>query len=94
MKHHILVKFKKDVVKNDSFYEGILNLFNNLVNIDGINSVSLHKNCVDRTNRYDLLILIDMDKSALNVYDDSIYHKKWKTDYQDLIESKAIFDCE
>ena len=49
---------------------------------------------VDRPNRYDLLIRIDMEKETLPVYDDSEPHHVWKRDYACYLEKKAIFDYE
>ena len=69
-----------------------MDLFNGLTEINGIHSVKLLTNVVDRPNRYDLLIRISMDDAALPVYDDSAIHKKWKNDYGKYLEKKAIFD--
>lgn len=49
-------------------------------------------NCIDRPNRYDLMITIDMDEEALAAYDASDPHHEWKETFGDLIEKKAIFD--
>ena len=49
---------------------------------------------VDRPNRYDLLILLCMEKGALEAYDGSEAHHRWKEVYGGMIEKKAIFDCE
>jgi len=89
MKHCILVKFKE---KNPLIYPQIKELFNQLTKIDGIHQVGYHENCIDRENRYHFLIEIDMDESALSVYDESEIHKQWKKEYGNLIETKAIFD--
>ena len=92
MRHHILVKWKKDQPLPDL---GAINaLFQKGLEIPGIHSVSLHPNIIDRANRYDLLILLCMDKEALPVYDASAMHHEWKETYSSYIESKAIFDCE
>ena len=69
-------------------------LFNGLKDIDGINDVIIHTNCINRDNRYDLLIQIDMDKSILLVYDECSVHKTWKEKYGKYIDKKAIFDYE
>ena len=49
---------------------------------------------IDRTNRYDMLIVITMEESALPLYDACDAHHHWKDAYGPLIEKKAIFDCE
>ena len=91
MRHHILVKWKEGV-KPD--LAPIRSLFEETLSIPGVHSISLHPNVVDRPNRYDLLILMCMEKDALEVYDASEPHHRWKDAYGDLIEKKAIFDCE
>lgn len=95
MLHHIIIKYNNSVKDKDAFAKEAEILFSGLVGtVPGINDVSVHKNCIDRSNRYDLMIVIDMEKDALDDYDDSMIHKRWKKDYSDLIEMKAIFDCE
>ena len=96
MKHHIIVKFKSDVSdeRKDALVPEVKALFDNTTSIDGIYSVSVLRNCIARENRYDMMIVIDMEKEALPEYDGCLWHKKWKSDYGDMIEKKAIFDCE
>lgn len=96
MKHHILVKFKPEVTveKKEAMLPEIRALFENVLVIPGISSVNLYPNCVDRDNRYDLMIVIEMTHDALPFYDDSEPHKQWKIRYGGLIDKKAIFDCE
>ena len=92
MRHHILVKWKKDIPQPD--LSAVDTLFKKSLSIPGVHSVSLHPNMIHRPNRYDLLILLCMEESALPVYDASAMHHEWKDTYGSLIESKAIFDCE
>lgn len=92
MRHHILVKWKKEIPQPD--IAAIDQLFHQALAIDGIHSVSVHPNVINRPNRYDLLILLCMDREALPAYDASAMHHAWKDAYGPLIESKAIFDCE
>lgn len=91
MRHHILVKWKEgyraDVTE-------IRRLFEETLEIPGISCVSVHPNVVDRANRYDLLILVHMEKQALEAYDACEAHHRWKDEYGQFIEKKAIFDCE
>ena len=92
MKHCILVKFKKDYDwKNE--LPNIHRIFNG-INIKGVNFVEYLQNCVDKENRYDLLIRIDMDKESLPLYDACPNHHEWKDNYSQFIEKKAIFDYE
>ena len=62
--------------------------------IDGIHNIEYHRLCIDRENRYNLMICIDMIPEALGNYDKCGAHKKWKETYSSYIESKAIFDGE
>lgn len=69
-------------------------LFLETLRIPGIHDVSLYPNIIHRPNRYDLMIVIAMEKEALPAYDASEPHHRWKETYGQYIASKAIFDCE
>lgn len=69
-------------------------LFNNALKLDGVTDVQVIPNVIDRANRYDLMIVIDMKKEILSVYDSSDFHHQWKEQYGTMLESKAIFDAE
>lgn len=94
MKHNILIKYKAEISKEqkEALIPEIQALFDHTTTIPGIHSVRLYQNEVDRENRYDLLIQIDMDREALEAYDKSVWHHQWKEQYGDLLEKKAIFD--
>lgn len=96
MKHHILAKFKSEISKKqiEEFLPDIKSLFNNALSIEGISKVEVIPNCIARPNRYDLLIVLTMEKQALEIYDNSDFHHQWKEKYGSMLESKAIFDCE
>lgn len=96
MNHLIVVKFKSEYSKSEilKMFEDIKTIFNQATTIPGINDVVYKTNCIDRTNRYDILINIIMDKEALPLWDESSFHKQWKDTYGHMIESKCIFDCE
>lgn len=96
MRHHILAKYNQEVKpeQKDQLAEEIFRLFENTKSISGIHQIEVHKNCVARENRYDILIVIEMEKNALEEYDKCEWHKKWKEEYGRLLEKKAIFDCE
>ena len=96
MKHCILVKYNADIdaAKKEKLLSEIKEVFSGLSAIEGIHGVEVIPNVVDRSNRYDLLIRIDMEKETLPVYDDSEPHHIWKRDYACYLEKKAIFDYE
>ena len=94
MKHVILVKWNETVLDKESIFIEAKNIFEKLLNIEGIKSVKLHKNVINRTNRFDLMIVIEMNKEILPVYDESQPHKEWKEKFGKYVENKAIFDFE
>lgn len=94
MKHHILVKWDDSVTDKAALLKPIGALFRGVLDVPGVHGVTLHPNVIDRPNRYDLLILIDMDEAALPAYDACAAHHAWKDTYGSLIAKKAIFDCE
>lgn len=94
MKHVILVKWNALVSDKDSILIEAQQVFDRLLSIDGINGVKIHKNVIDRANRYDLMIEIEMKKEILTVYDESEPHKEWKQKFGKFVENKAIFDFE
>ena len=61
MKHHIIVKFTEgtDV---QALLQPVREIFDECLKIPGIHGVELKTSCIDRPNRYDLMIAIDMDK--------------------------------
>ena len=93
MKHHIIVKFNEGV-DVDALLEPVRALFAQTLTIPGVRGLELKRNCVPRPNRYDLMIVLDMDPEALPAYDASAPHRQWKAEYGDRIAKKAIFDCE
>ena len=94
MKHCILVKWNSQVVDKKALLPEIHSIFDKLLVLDGIKSVKIHENVIDRANRYDLMICIEMDKEILPVYDESDSHHEWKEKYGKFVENKAIFDFE
>ena len=93
MKHHIIVKFTEgtDV---QALLQPVQAIFDETLEIPGVHGVELKANCIDRPNRYDLMIVIDMDEEALPAYDASEPHHRWKEEYGAITAKKAIFDCE
>ena len=94
MKHCIMAKFADRTVLTEEFLNELKRLFAPCDAIEGVHGVRLISNCVDRENRYDLLIMIDMERDALPRWDASDLHAAWKKDYGALLQSKAIFDAE
>lgn len=94
MLHHILVKYNDQVTDRAALIPEIRALFQETLAIPGVHSVDVRPNVVNRPNRYDLMIVIDMAPSALPAYDDSEPHRRWKAKYGHLLAQKAIFDCE
>ncbi len=93
MKHYIIVKFKEGTdVRN--LEKPVRSVFEETLSIPGIHRVDVRLSNSDRSNRYDMMILLNMDQEALPLYDVSEPHLKWKSQYGELIEKKAIFDCE
>lgn len=93
MKHYIICKFiDKKELENE--FENIKNIFNECLKITGIKKVDVIKNVIDRPNRYDLMIRIEMEKDVLTVYDNCDAHHKWKELYGNKLSAKTIFDEE
>ena len=69
-------------------------IFEETLSIPGIHGVDLKVSNSTRSNRYDLMIVMDVDKEALPDYDISEPHIRWKNEYGDRIAKKAIFDCD
>ena len=93
MKHHIIVKFTEgtDV---QALLQPVQAIFDETLAIPGVRSVELKPSNSDRPNRYDLMIVMDMDKEALPAYDVSEPHHRWKDEYGPITAKKAIFDCD
>lgn len=94
MLHHILVKWTDEVTDKPALASEVEALFQGILAVDGVHGVAVHPNVIQRPNRYDLLIRIDMDSSALPAYDDCPTHHQWKDIYGHLVAQKAIFDCD
>ena len=93
MRHFIIAKLK-DPSKRNELQAPVQELFNQTLEIDGIEDVKVHVCNVDISNRYDLMIEITMTREALEEYKECEAHKTWKREYGDLLAAKTIFDCE
>ena len=96
MKHCILVKFAETVTeeKKIRLQDEIRGVFAPLLDMEGIHQIDIIPNVIDRPNRYDILIRIDMDPVTLSEYDHSEPHMIWKQEYGKYVGRKAIFDYE
>ena len=93
MQHYIIVKFVEGTdVK--ALEQPVREIFAQTLLIPGIHGLELKTSNSDRANRFDLMIVLDMDKEALLAYDVSEPHLCWKTRYGEKKEKKAIFDCD
>lgn len=94
MKHCIIAKFNESVVDKPAAIESVKALFASAAPIEGVNGIVIHENCVERDNRYDLMIVVEMEKVALPNWDASEIHHRWKNQFGGMLEKKAIFDYE
>lgn len=95
MKHCILAKFTPEAkAQRAALLPRIREIFSAAADIPGVHGAEVIPNCVDRDNRYDVLIRLDMDREALPLYDVSAMHHRWKDEFAPLLEKKAIFDHE
>ena len=88
----IMAKFSDRSVLTEELFTALERLFSAAGELPGVKGARLIRNIVDRENRYDLLIEIDMTPEALPVWDGSDIHRRWKAEYGALLQSKAIFD--
>ena len=95
MKHCILAKYRAEVYpRREVLLPRIREIFAPLTDLAGIQGVRVYPNCVARDNRYDVLIVLDMERAALPLYDTSAPHHLWKEEFGPLLAQKAIFDFE
>lgn len=94
MKHYILAKFLPQFVEKLPLFCQVEEIFSTVDEIPGVHAAKIYTNCIDRENRYDVMIVLDMDKDALPAWDGSEQHRRWKTEFGPLLEKKAIFDHE
>ena len=93
IEHYIIVKFTEGTdVK--ALVEPVRGIFEETLEIPGVDSLDIRISNSDIANRYDLMIIITMEKEALPAYAASEPHIRWKREYGDRIAKKAIFDCD
>jgi Stress responsive A/B Barrel Domain. len=93
MKHYIIVKFTDETDFRALEYP-VRHIFEQTLSIPGIHGIDIKLSNSDRANRYDMMIIMDMEKDALSAYDVSEPHLRWKSEYGDSVAKKAIFDCD
>ncbi len=93
MKHYIIVKFDESVDVNEMVSQ-IRELFHKALDINGVDKVEIYVSNIDLPNRHDLMIKMSLSQIALELFDNSEVHKKWKSEYGRYIIQKTIFDCE
>ena len=94
IKHFIIVKWNSSMYDKKSILSDIQSIFSKLLVYKEVKSIQFFENIVDRSNRYDLMICIEMEKEFLPTYDQSESHREWKEKYGKFVENKAIFDSE
>lgn len=93
MEHYIIAKFH--TVPSEALIAEIDTLFRKSVDVPGVRAVRVRPNVTNRPNRYDLMICITLENAqALANWDSCEIHKQWKAVYGDMLEKKAIFDCD
>ena len=95
MKHCIIAKYTPLAYERRvELLPRIREIFSAAGDIPGVRGAEVFPNCVARDNRYDVMIVLEMDRDALPLYDDSEMHHRWKDEFGGLLEKKAIFDYE
>lgn len=94
MEHHIIVKYNDTVIDKEELLQRIRAHFADVTAIEGVSGVEFHTSVIDRPNRYDLMIVIEMEKESLPLFDASDVHNLWKENFSKYIVQKAIFDCD
>lgn len=94
MRHHILIKWNDQAPDHERLRRDIEALFQAVLAVPGIHRVDVLPSVIDRPNRYNLLILLHMDKDALPAYDACEAHHTFKATYTPYMAQKAIFDCD
>ena len=79
MKHCILARFRADAGDWRAYLPEIREIFSAAGDIPGVRGAEVFPNCVDRENRYHVLIRLAMDPAALAAYDVSPMHHRWRT---------------
>ena len=92
MKHFIIIKFKENTDK-DVLIEQTEKLFEEIETIDGVKKVEVFTNSIKKSNRFDMMIKISLNKGSLKALEESKIIKDWEDKYNKDIDKKTIFDC-
>ena len=93
MRHYVIIKLNDRSMK-DEVAERARAIFEKTLELDGVEKVAVYPNCVDRPNRFDVMIVITMRPETLPVYDASEAHLEWKRYCDPLLAAKTVFDCD
>lgn len=94
MLHYILVRYNDRAADRENLLQEIAALFDGALELPGVEEVRIHTAVVESPTRYDLMIVMRMQKDALAAFDASPIHRAWKERFARYIDAKAIFDCE
>jgi Stress responsive A/B Barrel Domain. len=94
MQHYIIVKFNDFAANHDELIAEITTLFKQAESLPGVYSVSVRRACILSDIRYDLMVIMDMEREALATFDASPIHREWKERFGKYLKHKVIFDCE
>lgn len=81
-------------MKVNELIEPIRKLFNNALEVDGVEKVDISVSNMYLPNRHDLMIEMLLTKEGLTNFDNSEIHKEWKAEFGKYIVNKTIFDCD
>ena len=89
MKHCIIAKYTAEAYARwETLLPRIREIFSAAGDIPGVRGAEVFPNCVARDNRYDVMIVLEMDRDALEEYDRSAMHHRWKKRRLSLTMSK------
>jgi len=94
MQHYIIAKLNDTAPDHEALLREIRALFQKAETLPGIRRVTVRSACLHSEIRYDLMIMLDMDKESLAIFDASPIHSEWKERFGKYLKHKVIFDCE
>lgn len=93
MKHYVLLKFKPDYY-NEEILNYTKDVFNKIRNIENIEDVYVHSNCIERDSNMDIMIEMNVkNKDALIHYINHELHRDFAKTVNEILVSKVSFDC-
>ena len=94
MKHLIIAKYHDTVSDKEEMFRRISELFSTWTEYPFIRGCQIIRNCIDRPNRYDVIIAVDLAPEDLPLWDGCELHRQWKAAFVEALQAKAIFDAE